>query len=68
MTVEDRINQWIEAYERNGYLNGSMLIAANGKLLLNKGFGMANWEHAVRNKPETKFRIASLTKAFHAVR
>jgi CubicO group peptidase (beta-lactamase class C family) len=27
---------------------------------------MANWEHAVRNKPDTKFRIASLTKAFTA--
>ncbi|CRK81092.1 serine hydrolase domain-containing protein [Neobacillus massiliamazoniensis] len=66
MKVEDCINQWIEANERNGYLNGSILIAANGKILLNKGFGMANWEHAVRNKPETKFRIASLTKAFTA--
>lgn len=64
MTAEERISKWIERYESNGYLNGSILIASNESILLNKGFGMANWEHAVPNKPTTKFRIGSLTKAF----
>lgn len=67
MRTEERIEKWIERYEENGYLNGSILIAANGNILLNKGFGMANWEHAVPNKPTTKFRIGSLTKAFTAM-
>lgn len=67
MIVEERIGKWIERYEENGYLNGSILIASNEKILLNKGFGMANWEHAVPNKPTTKFRIGSLTKAFTAM-
>ena len=67
MTVEERIHHWFESYERNGYLNGSILVASNGKIILNKGFGMANREHQVPNTPNTKFRIGSITKAFTAM-
>lgn len=67
MITEKRIGRWIERYEENGYLNGSILIASNENILLNKGFGMANWEHAVPNKPTTKFRIGSLTKSFTSI-
>jgi CubicO group peptidase (beta-lactamase class C family) len=65
--LEERIRNWIESYDRNGYLNGSILIATNENILLNKGFGMANWEHRVPNTPATKFRIGSITKAFTAM-
>ncbi|RLL48456.1 class A beta-lactamase-related serine hydrolase [Oceanobacillus piezotolerans] len=64
MRADERIGKWIERYEENGYINGSILIASNKDIILNKGFGMANWEHSVSNKPTTKFRIGSLTKAF----
>lgn len=64
MIVDERIGKWIKRYEENGYLNGSILIASNDNILLNKGFGMANLAHAVPNKPTTKFRIGSLSKAF----
>lgn len=67
MLAKERIETWIERYEENGYLNGSILIASNEGILLNKGFGMANREHAVPNKPTTKFKIGSLTKAFTAM-
>ena len=67
MDIENRINKWIESYDRNSYLNGSILIASNENILLNKGFGMANREHNVPNMPTTKFRIGSLTKAFTAM-
>ena len=67
MKAEERISSWIKRYEENGYLNGPILIASNENILLNKGFGMANWEHAVPNKPSTKYRIGSLTKAFTAM-
>ncbi|AXI11087.1 serine hydrolase [Oceanobacillus zhaokaii] len=62
--LEERIGKWVERYEENGYLNGSILIASNDNILLNKGFGMSNLEHAVPNKPTTRFRIGSLSKAF----
>ncbi|MER2008205.1 MAG: serine hydrolase domain-containing protein [Psychrobacillus sp.] len=64
---EERLDKWIKRYEENNYLNGSILIASNEQILLNKGFGMANWEHGVPNKPTTKFRIGSLSKAFTAM-
>ncbi|WP_036189986.1 serine hydrolase domain-containing protein [Ureibacillus manganicus] len=67
MAAEERIGKWIERYEENRYLNGSILIASKGEILVNKGFGMANFEHSVPNKPTTKFRIGSLTKAFTAM-
>ncbi|MFJ7731521.1 serine hydrolase domain-containing protein [Lysinibacillus sp. NPDC097231] len=67
MMLEERLNNWVDSYNRNGYLNGTLLIASNGNILLNKGFGMANWEHSVSNVPTTKFRIGSLTKAFTAM-
>lgn len=67
MIIEDRLNRWIEAYDRNGYLNGSILVASNENILINKGFGMANWEHNVPNMPTTKFRVGSITKAFTAM-
>lgn len=67
MILEERIRKWIESYDRNGYLHGSIFIAANDNILVNKGFGMANWEHKVPNRPTTKFRIGSITKAFTAM-
>jgi CubicO group peptidase (beta-lactamase class C family) len=67
MILEERISNWIESYDRNGYLHGSILIASNDNILVNKGFGMANWEHKVPNRPATKFRIGSITKAFTAM-
>ncbi|MFY3790593.1 serine hydrolase domain-containing protein [Ureibacillus sp. MALMAid1270] len=63
---EKKIIKWIKRYEENGYLNGSILIASKGEILLNKGFGIANWEHMVPHRATTKFRIGSLTKAFTA--
>lgn len=43
------------------------MVSANREVLVNKSFGMANLEHSVPNKPDTKFRIGSLTKAFTAI-
>jgi CubicO group peptidase (beta-lactamase class C family) len=45
---------------------GTILIARDGKVLISKGYGMANAEYEVPNSPRTKFRIGSLTKQFTA--
>jgi D-alanyl-D-alanine carboxypeptidase len=41
-------------------------IMQEGKAVLEQGYGMANLEHKVRARPETVFRIASMTKQFTA--
>jgi CubicO group peptidase (beta-lactamase class C family) len=47
--------------------NGTVLIAKEGKILLKKGYGMADWESETPNNPETVFAIASMGKAFTAM-
>jgi CubicO group peptidase (beta-lactamase class C family) len=42
------------------------LIARDGKQIFGKGYGMANFEDEVPNTPQTKFRLASVTKPFTA--
>jgi CubicO group peptidase (beta-lactamase class C family) len=45
-----------------------VLVAHKGHILLKKGYGLANRECGdVPNRPQTKFRIASLTKGFTAM-
>ncbi len=47
--------------------SGSVLIARNGRVLLKKGFGLANYETGKPNTPRTAYAIASMTKAFTAM-
>lgn len=65
-TVAERLDQYLSARVQLGQFSGTVLVAHEGKVLLRKGYGYANLEHLVANAPETKFGIASLTKAFTA--
>ena len=56
----------MKQYNDYGQFNGSVLVAEKGKIIYEKGFGLANMEWAVPNQPDTKFRIGSLTKQFTA--
>jgi CubicO group peptidase (beta-lactamase class C family) len=44
----------------------ALLIAQNGKVLFEKGYGLADVEHHRPITPQTKFRIGSITKQFTA--
>lgn len=44
----------------------AVLVAQNGKIIYQKGFGFASLENRVPITPETKFRIGSITKQFTA--
>ena len=46
--------------------SGSILLARDGKVLVSRGYGLANREHNVPNTPQTKFRLASVSKQFVA--
>ncbi len=47
--------------------SGSVLIAHNDKVLLSKGYSMADWSKQVPNAPHTKFYLGSTTKQFTAM-
>jgi D-alanyl-D-alanine carboxypeptidase len=42
----------------------AILVSRNGKVILKKGYGMANLEYGIPVGPATVFRLASLTKVF----
>ena len=65
-TIANTLDTYLQACLANRYFMGSVLVAHKDQVLLNKGYGMANLEHSVRNSPQTKFRLGSITKQFTA--
>lgn len=65
--LEIEIDHYINAYEKMNQFSGSIIVAQNDKIIINKGYGMANYEHDIPNNPQTVFRIGSLTKQFTAM-
>src|SRR6476660_3225797 len=61
-----KIDELVSLYNRYGQVNGSALVAENGKVVFKKGFGLANMEWDIPNQPDTKFRLGSITKQFTA--
>lgn len=57
----------LDSYLEEKGFEGAVLIAKEGKILLSKGYGLANREHNIPNTPQTIFRIGSLTKQITAI-
>jgi len=62
-----QIDKGVTSLVEQDRFSGSVLVARDGKVLLSKGYGMANIELGVPNTPQTKFRLASITKQFTAM-
>jgi CubicO group peptidase (beta-lactamase class C family) len=62
--VAARIDELMTSYHELGMFNGTALVATNGDLTFSKGYGLANMEWEVPNRPDTKFRLGSITKQF----
>lgn len=62
-----KINEYIENRGKGSEFSGVILIARHGKIILSKGYGMADYEFSIPNTPPVRFRIASLTKPFTAI-
>ncbi len=65
--VGARLDALLTDMTTQGLFSGAVLVAQDGEVLLEQGYGLANREDGVLNTPLTKFRIASLTKTFTAV-
>jgi CubicO group peptidase (beta-lactamase class C family) len=65
--LASQIDQYMSAAIKRSHFSGSVLVARDGKVLVSRGYGMANLEDEVSNTPQTRFRLGSLTKQFTAV-
>lgn len=61
-----RVDEYVNGLVQQTRFSGAVLLARDGKVLLSKGYGMANLEDETPNTPQTKFRLGSLTKQFTA--
>lgn len=61
-----QIDALISTYNQYGQFNGAALVAENNKIILKKGYGLANMEWNIPNQADTKFRLGSITKQFTA--
>jgi CubicO group peptidase (beta-lactamase class C family) len=65
-STSERIDQLIKKYSELRLFNGSALVADHNETIFKKGYGFANMEWNIPNKPDTKFRLGSITKQFTA--
>jgi CubicO group peptidase (beta-lactamase class C family) len=54
----------MQAYQKVQHFNGTVLVAKNGQVLLEKGYGYKNFTAGTPNDSRTVFMIASITKQF----
>ncbi len=59
-----RIDRILTEMTENNQFSGSVLIAENWQILLNKGYGYANREKKLPNTPDTRFDLSSGSKIF----
>lgn len=63
----EKVDTYVNTCVERGLFNGSVLIAKHGTILINKSYGMADFEHHIPCSPTTKFRLGSITKQFTAM-
>jgi CubicO group peptidase (beta-lactamase class C family) len=65
--IAAKAGEYAAAQHKLGRFMGAMLVARDGKILFENGYGWANAEWQVPNTARTKFRLGSVTKQFTAV-
>lgn len=65
-SVKARLEQVASSYTAKNAFMGAVLVVDGDRVLLDKGYGMADLEWGNANAPDVKFRLGSLTKQFTA--
>ncbi len=64
---KENLNSFIENYAKENQFNGTVLVQKDSLILYNNSFGIADRRFNIPIKNDTKYKIASITKAFTAV-
>jgi len=65
-STTQKLDELLTAYAKLNKFNGSVLVAKQGNVLLQKGYGVKSAADRSVNDAGTKFQIASITKQFTA--
>jgi CubicO group peptidase (beta-lactamase class C family) len=65
--LEAQVDAYLAPMAQRGDFSGSVLLARGGTIQFSRAYGMASLEFDIPNTPQTKFRIASITKTFTAL-
>lgn len=65
-TYAERADVFVRRYVGMDVFTGAVLVARGDEVLFRRAYGLADREAGVRNSPSTKFRVASISKAFTA--
>ena len=63
---DEPVLEALQAFHEDGQFDGAALVYRNGEPILRQGFGLADVDRTAPNTPDTRFEIASITKAFTA--
>jgi len=61
--LDELLDQWT----RDGTFTGSVLIAQDGVVFLDEGYGLADRAREIPNTPQTRFHLGSISKQFTAM-
>jgi CubicO group peptidase (beta-lactamase class C family) len=64
--ISSKLDTLISTWSKLNKFNGSVLVAKNGAILLNKGYGYRNAAGKVLNNEQSIFQLGSITKQFTA--
>jgi CubicO group peptidase (beta-lactamase class C family) len=64
--LSQSIDRYLNDIVAAGWFQGAILVARDGKIIVSKGYGLADAGHGTPNTAQTRFRLASITKQFTA--
>jgi CubicO group peptidase (beta-lactamase class C family) len=65
--LPEKLEKYMEALNKYSGFNGAVLVAKNGQVLLEKGYGIRNASANVEHDEKSVFQIGSVTKQFTAI-
>jgi len=63
-TTVQKMEELLGTYAKQEKFNGAVLVARNGELLLDKGYGLQDMASSTVNTPQSLFQVGSVTKQF----
>ena len=63
--ITTRVDAYLKTQSEE--FHGTILLAVGDKILMNKGYGVADYSHNIENFADTKYLIGSTTKHFTAI-